>query len=335
LIQNEARRSAFSRRFYYQGNNSGVQFVETEINMFRQAKKDNQKLDSRRMTFVLRSSYIKEEQIHELYELAKDTDSLNPFIFSALLSSYGDQRKIDRAEILWDAVQCHPEASMNPVVYTTMMKAYSNVHQHTRVLDLFEQMKERGMKPTVEIYNLLLDICSKNKDTKKADSYLSEMKENGVVPSQITYSTMMNLHGRCFQLTEMIRLIDVMKKNGEQPKARAYRICAYHLAVSGEIERALDFTAILERMEEVSADTYSPLLDGLTQRGELEKVLALMEIMKKKGVTPSVASYIPIMRSLTQSGEMSKARELRDKLLADGMKFSPQEKERIITILGT
>jgi len=41
------------------------------------------------------------------------------------------------------------------------------------------------------------------------------------------------------------------------------------------------------------------------------------------------------MRSLTQSGEMSKARELRDKLLADGMKFSPQEKERIITILGT
>lgn len=79
-------------------------------------------------------------------------------------------------------------------VYQTVLVACARGGQYDLMMSLLTRMRRRGVRPTVLLYNTLLNICAKEKVArwKEALSLLSQcQREPGINPDLVTYTTAM------------------------------------------------------------------------------------------------------------------------------------------------
>jgi pentatricopeptide repeat domain-containing protein 1 len=126
-----------------------------------------------------------------------------------------------------------------------------------KALGVLELMQRTG-KATVLVYNMVLKVCERAREPRKALTLLEEMRKAGVEPDIISYNTAI---GAC--------------------------------AKGGLPDEAL---RLVEQMEEVSLVTYNSVLDALAHVGRWKDAISVLTVIFRSGLKPDLYSYTSLIQ---------------------------------------
>jgi pentatricopeptide repeat protein len=172
---------------------------------------------------------------------------------------------------------------VNAVIYCSVLKGFSHAGISTRVWEIFEEMKNEEVKPTVATFNAVLDACARSHDMRRIPTLLEEMSQAGIQANVITYSTII----------------------------KAY-------ANEGLADRALQVLAEMKENKDITPDehTYNTVINGCARQGLCDQGLAILSEMCKEGVKPSNFTLSVLVKMAGRGKRLEKAFELCDELKA-------------------
>lgn len=191
------------------------------------------------------------------------------------------------------------------------------------VAQVFASLSQRGVTPTADHWQLLLDAHIGSGDVDAAETTLSQMAAAGVTVSD---TQLFDLGVTFFRRGETARAIaqfDGLHQRGARPGAR------HAPAVFNAFLQAQRFPAaravlrdMAQRGETVPRESYTQLLRDALKRRAVKDTEALLATMLTAGVTPeqSLASELAIM--VCQAADPDRAGKLVAQLLDAGVTFT-------------
>lgn len=144
-------------------------------------------------------------QIHG-YVLRNRYESVMLFIANCLIDMYARSGDVDAAHIVFETM-CH----RNTVSWTSLIAGYGMHGRGEEALQVFEEMRSRGLMPDGVTFVVVLYACSHSGMTGEGIKYFDSMSsEFGVVPGIEHYACMVDLLGRSGRLNEAMKLIESM-----------------------------------------------------------------------------------------------------------------------------
>eukprot|EP00746_Dinoflagellata_sp_MGD_P001468 gnl/MRDRNA2_/MRDRNA2_102761_c0_seq1.p1 gnl/MRDRNA2_/MRDRNA2_102761_c0~~gnl/MRDRNA2_/MRDRNA2_102761_c0_seq1.p1 ORF type:complete len:1052 (+),score=206.75 gnl/MRDRNA2_/MRDRNA2_102761_c0_seq1:146-3301(+) len=170
---------------------------------------------------------------------------------------------------------------VNAVIYCSVLKGFAHEKKMERVWNVWGDMLQNKVKPSITTYNALIDACARNGGMDRVPQLLHEMKDQGLNPNLITYSTL--LKGHCLH---------------------------------GDIRTAF---AVLDQMcanTDLKPDEimYNTLLDGCAQANIVDEGLRLLTRMQNEGIRPSNYTLSILVKLTSHARRLDQAFELVDQL---------------------
>jgi len=168
----------------------------------------------------------------------------------------------------------HCRASINSVIYCSILKGFARERKMDRAWAVFEEMNERKIELSIVMYNTLIDACARSARMDRLPSILESMKAFGVKANVITYSTMLKGHCQNGDIQTGFSILEQMRKDA-------------HL-----------------KPDEIM---YNSLLDGCAQNNLVEEGLRLLEEMQAEGVKPSNFTLSILVKLLNRARRLEQA----------------------------
>jgi pentatricopeptide repeat protein len=170
---------------------------------------------------------------------------------------------------------------VNAVIYCSVLKGFAHEKKMERVWNVWEDMFNSKVMPSITTFNALIDACARNGAMDRIAQLLAEMKDHGLKPNLITYSTV--LKGHCLR---------------------------------GDIRAAFDVLEDMRNKTSLKPDEimYNTLLDGCAQSSLAEEGLKLLQRMQDEGIRPSNYTLSILVKLLSHARRLDQAFELVDQL---------------------
>lgn len=144
-------------------------------------------------------------QIHG-YVLRNRYESVMLFISNCLIDMYARSGDVDAAHIVFETM-----CQRNTVSWTSLMAGYGMHGRGEEALQVFEEMRSRGLMPDGITFVVVLYACSHSGMIDEGIKYFDSMSsEFGVAPGVEHYACMVDLLGRSGHLKEAMKLIEGM-----------------------------------------------------------------------------------------------------------------------------
>ncbi|KAL5547003.1 hypothetical protein UlMin_006690 [Ulmus minor] len=170
-------------------------------------------------------------------------------------------------------------------------------------IDLLEKMEQEFGKPSVVVYNTVIDSLCKDGLFVDALNIFFEMIHQGIVPNIVTYNSL--IHGACKigQWKEARRLLKEMTgqnikmiDNGIFPNIVTYTSLIH---LSCIIRQWKDATRLLNEM-------VVPKITPNVQEVMVEEAWGVVEIMVHKGIKPTVVTFNSLLDGYCLRGKINK-----------------------------
>ncbi|KAH8151630.1 uncharacterized protein LAJ45_04252 [Morchella importuna] len=203
----------------------------------------------------------------------------------------------------------------NTLTFDLMMLAHAAVGNPTEVKTLFEDMKKRGLTPTVYSYGHLLKAHSQQSDVQAATNAIQEMHALGIIPNLVVYTTLIqtcinrNQLETAWQIFNLIKL----KSASTAPDAETYTLMIHACAINGEVERALDlYTDMTTRRGlEPTHETYHALIHACALRKDyFTQAWRFATEMQARGLKVNRLYLNTLLQACGRTGELTRARLL-------------------------
>uniref|UniRef100_A0A2P2IYJ0 Pentatricopeptide repeat-containing protein At2g26790 n=1 Tax=Rhizophora mucronata TaxID=61149 RepID=A0A2P2IYJ0_RHIMU len=183
---------------------------------------------------------------------------VNPYkiMYSKVIGALCRAGEMKKAQHIFDIMVS--SGVIDLVTYTMMINGYCRVNCLREGYDLLQDMENRGIKPDVITYTVLLDSCLKqSSDSMKRKEKISkafwrEMKDMDIQVDVICYTVLIDSHCKANNIKEALSLFDDMIDRGIQP----------------------------------DTVTYTALLSGYCRVGDIDKAVLLFSEMLHKGILP-------------------------------------------------
>ena len=163
-----------------------------------------------------------------------------------------------------------------------MIDAYGKNGKMEKVLNLFEQMKQNGMKPNEITWIVIISACAEVSALDLGRKYHKEIIKNGIKPNIILETSLINMYSK-----------------------------------SGSLEEA---ETIFNNMKLKNVITYNAMIDTYGKNGKMEKVLNLFEQMKQNGVKPNEITWIAIISACAKVAALDLGRKFHKEIIKSGIK---------------
>ncbi|KAL6986243.1 hypothetical protein U1Q18_019610 [Sarracenia purpurea var. burkii] len=214
---------------------------------------------------------------------------------------------------------------------------------------LLERMVNRGVKPTVVTYSILIEQMLKEYAFDDAQKVFDQMVSLGYKPDVCTYTSFLLAYYNRDMLTKAEDVMTKMNEDGVHPDLMTYTVLIDGYARGGFINQAFDiFKCMVDAGCDPSHYTYSVLIKHLskekwlmestTRTGEnvtsiniadvwkimeFDTALVLFDKMIEHGCTPNVNTYGALTTGLCIEGRFEEAWRLVDHMKKRGL--SPTE----------
>ncbi|CAN6890551.1 unnamed protein product [Brassica oleracea] len=170
----------------------------------------------------------------------------------------------------------------NLIAWTSLIASFAQHGKGTEALQMFNLMKQKGIKPDKVTFVGVLSACSHGGLAEEAYMHLNSMVENyGMEPENRHYACMVDALGRSGRLTEAESFINNMPiKADTLVWGTLLAACRLHEDV--ELGKLAAKKAI--ELEPSDAGAYVSLSNILAEVGEWEEVEETRKLMKGKGV---------------------------------------------------
>jgi pentatricopeptide repeat protein len=197
---------------------------------------------------------------------------------------------------MFDEMEAAPNYRPRPAPYNSIIQYFLNTKRdRSKVLQYYERMKSRNIKPTSHTYKLLIEAHASLEpvDLSAAEAVLEEMKSANVPPEAVHYGTLIHAKG-CV--------------THDMAGARA----TFDSVVKGGIIKPTD-------------NLYQNLLEAMVANHEVGNTQEILDDMKGRGVrmTPYIANTL--IHGWAGEGDISKAKAVFNELGVDKREPSTYE----------
>lgn len=285
--------------------------------------------------------------------------------YGSLIKAYGQTRDVDRVWALWNdltergvkisamTVGCMVEALVqngqveqaytlvterlpadkgvnaeglvNCVVFSTLLKGFTQSQQLLRAWKVLEEMKRRGLERNLVTYNTMMDACARAGGMDRMEELMTRMEEDGVQPDRVTYATAVK--GLCtsgeldkaFAVYRRMRADE--KKEGEGVTTVKPDEILYNSLLEGcaKANRTSDALSLYAEMEEAGVRptnyTLTSMVKLLGRARRLPQALKLVEeLPRKHNFSANVQVYTCLLQACLNNKSLQKAFQIHDKM---------------------
>jgi len=212
--------------------------------------------------------------------------------------------------------------TINTVSYSTIVKGFAVSRQHSKVVAIYKEMKERHIHCNTITFNTLLNAMARCGMMHEMPQLLEDMKDSNppVAPDVVTYSTVIKGYCHSGDLDKGLELLNHMKILGEvQPDEVLYNSLLDGCAKQQRVDQALK---LLEEMREVNVPpsnyTLSIMCKLLGRSRRLEEAFSMVaSISREHGFRPNVQVYTCLMQACFQNRQCQRAIDLHDHVVSE------------------
>ncbi|KAK8919309.1 hypothetical protein KSP39_PZI021659 [Platanthera zijinensis] len=225
-----------------------------------------------------------------------------------------------------------------------MLKGTLRTDGYESARQLFDDMRKRGVSPSVVSYNMLIGFAGRNRELSKAHGLKEEMIRKEIYPNATTYAilmkgmcssenyaaakklmfdmeyrgcrtkvlnfgVLMSDCGRRGDFDEMKRLLAEMRLRKMRPDNVTYSILVNYLCGSDRVDEAYMMLVEMEVKEgrKPSAAVYRMMVDGFCRVREFEKGLGVLNAMMVLGHCPRAETFGRLVVGLVEGGRVDEA----------------------------
>jgi len=245
-------------------------------------------------------------------------------LFNALLDTHCRMKDITGLEATFNTMR---ELKIEPshVTLGILVKAYGQACDIKSVLRLWDEMVEQRQQANAVTYGCMINACVRCGQTEKAVEIFSEMKKLKKHCNTILYTTLIKGYGNEKDLQSALALFREMKDENVPYNTIAYNSIIDVCIKCSDVQAAEDiFREMLLPHSNVQPDliTYSTLLKGYCQVGNLDKALQVAETIKACGLKCDELVYNTLMDGCVKANDLSAGVGLFAEMMQSGMKPS-------------
>ncbi|KAF6163468.1 hypothetical protein GIB67_029317 [Kingdonia uniflora] len=190
---------------------------------------------------------------------------------------------------------------------------------------LMAEMKEKGIRPNVVTFGVLVMYLCKSRRVDEALRVLNEMtkeEENGegffVRPDVVIYNTLFDGLCKVGRPGEALALMQKMRlQNVCAPTTVTYNCLIYGFCKSGEIESSIElFDQMKEEGVPPNIITVNTLVDGMCKHGRIGTALKFFNDMQINGIKGDTVTYTSLINAHCRVNNIDKAMALFDEMMS-------------------
>lgn len=186
-------------------------------------------------------------------------------------------------------------------------------------LKLLDKMGERDLTPSNKQWNTMLIACSKVYETEAAVEIFKLMVQKGEKPSVLTYGLLLSSLEKGALYDEAVRVWDQMQKANVKPNVYAYTIMASMYARKGDHDMV---DLVLQEMAaariEPTVVTFNAIISGCAKGRMGAAAFEWFHKMEGRNVKPNEVSYEKVIVALARDGKPKLAHQMYEKACKEG-----------------
>lgn len=209
-----------------------------------------------------------------------------------------------------------------------LIKLYATSGQDKKVIELFDQMEQKGVKLTYTSLNWVIRSFSKLNDTEKALELYNRLKKFQAVPEERTYNQLIQMFGKLqdtknvnFFFQEMVSIYSPKairlfnNNNKERRKFREPKFSEEKNQEKNEEPKNKETKIKFENNLIPKVVYYNALIKSAIDRKTHEKAIFFFHEMKLKNIEPDEITFNLLIKMYGELGMKEKSAEMLKQLL--------------------
>lgn len=245
-------------------------------------------------------------------------------LFNALLDTCCRLKDLARLETTVQRMR-DLKVSPSPVTLGILVKTYGQAGDLQKVLQVWSEMEKQRGQANAVTYGCMIDACVKCGNLEKAEEIFRGMQEEGKHRNTILYTTLIKGYGLEKKLEQALNLFREMPTEGVQ-----YNTITYNSVIDACVKCG-DLTTAEGLLRELTADdsqlepdliTFSTLLKGYCNAGDVDKALQVVEAIKARGLRCDELVYNTLMDGCVKANDISAGVGLFEEMVQEGLRPS-------------
>lgn len=294
-------------------------YTEAE-ELYMKLKSANVILDVIAFSIVVRM-YVKAGSLKDaclVLEMMEEQKDIVPdvFLFRDMLRIYQKLGMLNKLQDVYYQI-LKSGLTWDQEMYNCVINCCSRALPVDELSRLFDEMLLRGFSPNTITFNVMLDVLGKAKLFKKVRKVFSLAKKQGLL-DVISYNTVIAAYGQNKEFTSMSMAVQEMQFDGFSVSLEAFNCMLDAYGKEGQME---SFQRVLQRMKESSCSsdqyTYNIMMNVYGERGWIDEVAQVLGELKECGLGPDLCSYNTLIKAYGIAGMVEDAvflvKEMREK----------------------
>ena len=308
-------------------------------------------------------------EAEKLYlELKSSEIALDTIGFTIVLRMYVKAGSLTDACSVLDAMERQKDITPDIHLFRDMLRLYQRCDKQDKLADLYYKILKSGLLWDQEMYNCVINCCSRALPVDEISKRFNEMLQRGFIPNTITLNVMLYLYGKSklfrkakklFWMAKKWGLVDVISyntliaaygKNKEfgrmsstvklmQFKGLSVSLEAYNcmLDAYGKGRQMEKFQNVLQKMKESNCAsdhyTYNIMINIYGEQGWIDEVAEVLTALKESGLKPDLYSYNTLIKAYGIAGMAEEAVDLVKEMRENGIEPDKVTYLNLITVM--
>jgi pentatricopeptide repeat domain-containing protein 1 len=248
---------------------------------------------------------------------------------AALMKDLSKHGASNRAGMMFDMIRAvgredpeDPVAALADLyTYTTAISQCGYTNQRlNRALEIFSEMKARGITTNIHAYSALMGVCVKQNECNVAISIFRELEADGVEPNLVTYNILVDAYNKLGMLQSSVEALEQIKGRGLLPEARTYNSVISACGKANKGMLALEvYNLMLKDGVGPTNTTYTSAISACGRSGMVDEAMDLYRSMPSMGCQPNVITFSSLISVCERVGDMGLALTVLDEMIAMGV----------------
>merc|ERR1719401_70013 len=238
--------------------------------------------------------------------------------YGSMIKAYGQAGNVVRVHELWDEME---ERGVKPTSITLgcMTEALVTNHQFEEAWQLLHsqlESEERRSCINTVIYSTVLKGFATTKRIDRVFTVYNEMRGKDIPCNTITYNTMLDACAKCCAMNRAPGLLEDMRQSSVEPDIITYSTIIKGYCVEGDVKRAFEILEEMKKDDKFVPDEimYNSILDGCAKRHCVDEALKTLDEMKSAGIGPSNYTLSILVKILGHARRLGQAFRMVDDL---------------------
>lgn len=256
------------------------------------------------------------------------TTKLSAPVYGSLIKAFGQVRDVDRMWTLWQEMETR-QVSITAGTLACMIEALAHNGRCGEAWKLVQKLWE-GAETRALITNLTYSTLMKGFATAKQPDHIQhlyqEMRERKLPINAVAYNTVLNALVRCDMINKVPEIMEHMMSADPpvEPDIITFSTIIKGYCNTGDLDKSLALVEVMKKSCGLCPDEvmYNSLLDGCAKQKRLEDALKLLDEMKEAKVAPSNYTLSIVTKLLGRSKRLDQAFALVERVCNEH-KFRP------------